>query len=140
MSIGAIDGTMLDEIGMGHDAWLKMLIAQLTNQSPLDPVKDEDFMGQMAQYATLEQITQLNEKLNDFLGAQNHDIVTLSALQSIGKTVHAYDEQYGVTITGTAVGVKMSGTDVYVTVHGINDKGEPVEVDVFWHQILQVEA
>ncbi len=140
MSIGAVGGTMLDEIGMGKDMFLKMLVAQLKNQNPLNPMEDQDFMGQMAQFATLEQMTELNTKFNEFLHAQNHDLVSMSAIQCIGKTVHAYDEVYDVTISGTAVGVKMSGNDVYVTVHGLDEQGDPLEVDVKWYQILQVEA
>ena len=45
--------------GMGKDDFLKLLVGQLKNQDPQNPQGTEQFMGQMAQFAMLEQLTNL---------------------------------------------------------------------------------
>jgi len=51
---------------LGKDEFLKLLVGQLKNQDPLNPTTDTDFIGQMAQFAQLEQTTNMataNERL-----------------------------------------------------------------------------
>ena len=43
-----------------RSAFLKILVSQLQNQDPLSPMEDRDFVAQMAQFSTLEQIQNLN--------------------------------------------------------------------------------
>ncbi len=40
---------------LGQDDFLKLLVAQMSSQDPLNPQKDTDFIAQMAQFSTLEQ-------------------------------------------------------------------------------------
>ena len=44
---------------MGKDQFLKLFVAQLQHQDPMNPMQDQDFMGQMASFSTLEQVTNL---------------------------------------------------------------------------------
>ena len=53
---------------LGQDAFLKILIAQLKYQDPMEPQKDAEFIGQMAQFSSLEQLTQLNKTMTNFAG------------------------------------------------------------------------
>ncbi len=55
---------------MGRDQFLQLLVAQLKNQDPLDPVKNEDFLAQLAQFSTLEGMQQLNTSFSDLLALQ----------------------------------------------------------------------
>jgi flagellar basal-body rod modification protein FlgD len=44
---------------MGKDQFLKLFVAQLQHQDPMNPMQDQDFMGQMASFSTLEQVTNM---------------------------------------------------------------------------------
>jgi flagellar basal-body rod modification protein FlgD len=65
---------------LGKDDFLKLLVGQLQHQNPLDPIKDEDFMGQMAQFSTLEQITNMgaNSQRSSAVGLIGHDVTYTS--------------------------------------------------------------
>ena len=46
---------------MDKDMFFKMLVTQLQNQDPMNPMEDRDFIAQLAQFTSLEQMTQINE-------------------------------------------------------------------------------
>jgi flagellar basal-body rod modification protein FlgD len=48
---------------LGKDAFLRLLTTQLQHQDPTNPVRNEDFVAQLAQFASLEQLTGVNERL-----------------------------------------------------------------------------
>lgn len=48
---------------LDKDAFLKLLTTQLANQDPLNPMEDKEFIAQMAQFSTLEQIQNMNKNL-----------------------------------------------------------------------------
>ena len=50
--------------------FLKLLVAQLQAQDPLEPVKDQEFTAQLAQFSTLEGIEKLNANFGDMLALQ----------------------------------------------------------------------
>lgn len=53
------------EIGkLDQNAFLNMLITQLQNQDPLNPLDNTDFAAQLAQYSSLEQLTTISEKID----------------------------------------------------------------------------
>lgn len=67
---------------LGKDAFLKMLIAQLRHQDPLNPMDGTAFVAQLAQFSSLEQLTNLNEAmgalpkyLNQFSNAQMANLI-----------------------------------------------------------------
>jgi flagellar basal-body rod modification protein FlgD len=62
---------------LGKDQFLKLFVAQLQHQDPMNPMQDQDFMGQMASFSTLEQVTNL--------ASANATMATnLSLSQSVG--------------------------------------------------------
>jgi flagellar basal-body rod modification protein FlgD len=49
---------------LGQDAFMKLLITQLQNQDPTQPQADGEFLAQLAQFSSLEQLQSMNQKLD----------------------------------------------------------------------------
>jgi flagellar basal-body rod modification protein FlgD len=89
---------------VGKDEFMKLLLAQLKNQDPLKPLDGTDFAAQLAQFSSLEQLSNLNAQLK----AQSVNQMTLGYAQSvnmIGKEVVANS---GNSITANGATVDLS--------------------------------
>ncbi len=58
----ALNNTRVAQNELGQDEFLKILITQLTNQDPTSPMEDREFIAQMAQFSTLEQMTNMSDE------------------------------------------------------------------------------
>jgi flagellar basal-body rod modification protein FlgD len=54
----------------GRDQFLQLLVTQMRNQNPLEPMKDAEFIAQLAQFSTLEGVERLNTNFEDMLKLQ----------------------------------------------------------------------
>ncbi len=54
-------------VGADQTTFLKLLIAQMKNQDPLQPQDSTQYMAQLAQFSSLEQLTSINDKLGQLL-------------------------------------------------------------------------
>ena len=88
---------------VGQDQFLKLMVAQLKSQDPLEPIKDQEFLGQLAQFSTLSGIEKLNANFSDMLSLQQ--ITQGSNL--IGRQV-VYKDADGKTTQGTVQGFAVS--------------------------------
>ncbi|MBU8934913.1 MAG: flagellar hook assembly protein FlgD [candidate division Zixibacteria bacterium] len=88
--------TSVDQLG--KDDFLKLMIAQMQNQDPLNPMEDADFIAQLAQFSSLEQMSNIATGIAesnqwDFLQMQSINNVMAAGI--IGKEVQAnYDGVY----------------------------------------------
>ncbi len=71
---------------LGKDDFLKLLITQLQNQDPTSPMQDTEFIAQMAQFSSLEQLANLNSTFKDFINQQQQGQL-ISYNQFIGKEI-----------------------------------------------------
>ena len=100
---------------LGKDDFLKLFVAQLQHQDPMNPMQDADMMGQMAQFSTLEQITNVGESTSEMATS-----VTMSqSLGLIGKTV-TYADEDGTRHTGVVQKVVTEGGTAKLTVDGVD--------------------
>ncbi len=64
---------------LGQDEFLKLLVTQLKHQDPLSPMKDKDFIAQMAQFSALEQMTKVNTNMGTLINkasdSKTHDLL-----------------------------------------------------------------
>lgn len=100
---------------MDKDAFLKLLVTQLKNQDPMKPMQDTEFIGQMAQFSSLEQMQNMNKLMAD----QNNFAQLSQASSLIGKEVtlvtNGEDAQ---TINGVVDEVRQTGGETFVIVDG----------------------
>ncbi len=85
---------------MGKDDFLKMLVMQLRYQDPMNPLNGTEFAAQLAQFSSVEQLTNINDQLKASLAADSSMTASINnalATTFIGKGVRATTDtfQYG---------------------------------------------
>ena len=100
---------------MDKDAFLKLLVTQLKNQDPMKPMQDTEFIGQMAQFSSLEQM----QNMNKLMEAQNNFAQLSQASGLIGKDVTLVTNgEEAQTVTGVVEQVLQTGGKTFVVVGG----------------------
>jgi len=95
---------------VGYDNFLKLLLTQMKNQDPTEPMKSTDYMAQLATFSQVEQTVKSNSKLDELLAAS-----TWSQADSvIGRTISTADgkvsgEVLSVTIASDGAVAKLKG-------------------------------
>lgn len=103
-------GSLSQSSNIGIQDFLKILTSQLNNQDPLKPVDNQEFVAQIAQFATLEQSRQLNEKIDSLLTVQS----SVQSLSLLGRTVDV--NQNGFTISGKVSALDVSTGNTLLTI------------------------
>jgi len=89
MQVEAIGGGYNNDIeatqqnSLSQDDFIKLFLAQLSFQDPLEPVDNAEFLAQMAQFSAVEQSRELNSKVDSLLSMNSVE----QAVSLIGKTV-----------------------------------------------------
>lgn len=63
--------TATSKTGADQETFLKLLVAQMKNQDPLNPQDSVQYMTQLAQFSSLEQLTSINDKLVQLIDLGN---------------------------------------------------------------------
>jgi len=96
---------------LGRDDFLKLLITQLSHQDPTNPLQDKEFIAQMAQFSTLEQMTSMAADFSRLTAM----ITGTEAAAALGRGVEIVD---GTTVVQGTVSAVTRGENPQVLVNG----------------------
>ena len=113
MTIGATSGVSSAASSTANltlQDFLKVLLTQLTYQDPLKPMDNQQFMAQIAQFTTLGQTQQLNDRIAQLVANQ-------ASLQSVGLIGRTVDVTTNAGLaTGTVVALNLAGSTPMLTI------------------------
>lgn len=121
---GAITGAMKGGV-MGKDDFLKMLVAQLKHQDPMNPMEGQEFAAQLAQFSGVEQLVQLNAQYAtqaETTAALAESLANNGALSTIGRSVLA---------VGDAVEIPASDAGAATVTFGVGDAGGKATLTIY---------
>ena len=107
--------TRVPQKTLNQDDFLKLLVTQFTNQDPMNPMKDTEYIAQMAQFTTLEQSKATNTAITQL----RTDNQVLQANSLLGRKVSLQSSQdNNAVITGTVSAVQMEAGTPKIVVNG----------------------
>lgn len=118
---------LTQEDALGRDAFLKLLTTQLTNQNPLDPMDNEAFVAQLAQFSSVEGIKGMQASLEQMVSGMRQDQM-LTGANLVGKSVAIEGGRFvgGKGMTSSAsIDLPQGAQSVIVSVNDL-DSGELV--------------
>ena len=95
---------------LDKDAFMTLLVAQLKNQDPIEPKDNSEYVAQLANFSSLEQMSQMNENITTMALLQQSNALLSSLSESsglIGHEVSWADEEIGTSGTGTVQSVRI---------------------------------
>ena len=101
---------------LGKDDFLKLLIVQLENQDPTKPMEDKAFIAQMAQFSSLEQMTEMNKTLSNMI--VNNKVNNAYSL--LGKWVEVLDKKTNRLEQGLVTGVSFKKGGPKIDFNGLS--------------------
>lgn len=104
------DGRVQKE-GLDKDDFLKILITQLSNQDPTKPMEDKEFIAQMAQFSSLEQMTNMNDNFTKVADR-------LQSSQAMGMLGHIVEIENGESLISGKVEAVTGGEFPNILVDG----------------------
>ncbi|MBV1787719.1 flagellar hook capping protein [Marinobacterium sp. D7] len=110
------DNNVTSRAAVSQEDFLKVLLAQLQFQDPLEPLDNNEFIAQFAQLTNLEQTQQFNEKLDTLLSLQNAG----QAINLLGRSVEAAIDSG--SIVGEVTSVSFSNGSPAMTIRTETDQ------------------
>lgn len=104
--------------GIGKDAFLRLLTTQLQNQDPLNPMDNTEFVAQLAQFSSVEGITNLNSSMKG-VSSGIAEMSGYSTATLVGRTVKAEGDVFGFNGSPVSLGI------------GLVKRAETVNVSVY---------
>jgi flagellar basal-body rod modification protein FlgD len=106
---------------MGKDAFMSLLVQQLKNQDPMEPTTNEDFIAQLANFSSLEEMQNLNENIVGMVYLQQGNALLQQLTDSsnlIGKEITFLDPQTQAEKKGVVDKVKIVDGQALLDVDG----------------------
>jgi flagellar basal-body rod modification protein FlgD len=100
---------------LGKNDFLKLMVAQLQAQNPLEPTNDTEYIAELAQFSQLEQTTNIAQTSSQSAISQQ----VAQAVGLIGHTVSYIDPTTGASAQGKVQNVEIGSTGATLTVEGI---------------------
>jgi flagellar basal-body rod modification protein FlgD len=100
---------------LGKNDFLKLMVAQLQAQNPLEPTDTTAYLGQLAQFTQLEQVTNLAQSSEQSAASQR----VAQAVGLIGHTVSSVDPATGASHEGVVQSVQITSSGATLTVAGV---------------------
>ena len=101
-----------EEDYLGREAFLKMLVAQLQNQDPLNPMEGSDFSAQLAQFSSLEQMNNISQQMT----SMNQRASLSEAYAMLGKKIQSFNPETGRVTEGTVSSIRRDGDSIFLMV------------------------
>ena len=98
-------------LGLGKDAFLRMLLVQIRNQNPLEPISNNDFIAQLAQFSSLEAMQSLQATMQ----AQALTSNLSAGAPLIGREIKIHGPD-GEDLFGTVDGIEQLDGEVFLRV------------------------
>jgi flagellar basal-body rod modification protein FlgD len=111
-----------DDVSMGKEDFLMLLVAQLENQDPMNPSDPTEFTAQLAQFSQLEQLTNANKSLEG-LSAMSAEMERMSALGLIGQEVVAQTDVFRFDGEAVELGYRLETQADDVKLYVLSDNG-----------------
>ncbi len=104
---------------LGKDQFIQLLLTELKYQDPTSPMKDREFIGQMAQFSSLEQMLNFNKGMSKLLENSTFQ----SSFDLLGHYVELETDKFDqsgnkVVLSGVVESVNRKGEDASITVNG----------------------
>lgn len=99
---------------LGQNDFLKLLSVQMQSQDPMSPMQDTQFISQMANFTSLEQMKNLTASFNDFISQQR----AVDAQSFLGKSVTVLDTKTGSAVTGVVSAVSIQDGEPLLNIGG----------------------
>lgn len=108
---------------LDKDAFLNLLVTQLKYQDPMDPMENTEFVAQLSQFSSLEQLYSVNTKLeeNSLVTQSMHNSIVSSL---IGKKLRAVSNSLNLDETGKAEFLYDLSEEANVTVSIYSEQGD----------------
>jgi len=109
-------GSSRSEDALDYSSFLTLLIAQIQNQDPMEPMKSSDYVAQLATFSQVEKTIELNDRMASVLDA----VRSQQAISMIGVAITSADSNK----SGVIVASRVDGDGVVVTL----ESGEEVRI------------
>lgn len=121
------DETKKSNQDLGQEEFLELMVAQLNNQDPTKPMENAEFLGQLAQFGTVNGITELQTSVNS-LATSLQSNQALQASTMVGRTVSVPTSSINLTAGEAVKGtVSLSANSSQVTLNVKDESGQTVK-------------